>query len=105
MKISGGLGGAIYLIRAAQHCASTNRYRDFLGDNRRVKDSVFGVAHHELKRVPPRRQIELRLGLPCPEMQMSPVRRDGFARPHRLVDIDQQMMMSGIGHMGARRSN
>ena len=34
---------------------------------------MVGIAHHELQCVPPRRQIELRLGLPCPEMQMSSV--------------------------------
>src|SRR4051812_23696043 len=71
-------------------------YGDLLRHDGRRERIVPGVAQHELKRVRPGRKLEQRFGLPCPEMQMRLVLQDWLLGIDGVVDVNQQMMMSGV---------
>src|SRR3954470_20387540 len=77
---------------------SADGNRDLLGNDRRIEYAVIGVAHHQLQRMPSRWQIELSLCLSGAEVQMGPVGWNRLARPEGYIDIDENMMVAGIGH-------
>src|SRR3954467_6927819 len=71
-------------------------YGDLLRHDGRRERIVLGIAQHELKRVRPGRKLEQRFGLPCPEMQMRLVLQDRLLGIDGVVDVDQQMMVTGV---------
>ncbi len=67
---------------------------DLLRQHGGVERDVVGVAEHELERVRPGRQLDLRLGLAGAEMQVVPVGRDRVVGVERLGYVDEEVVVA-----------
>src|SRR5262245_3117844 len=76
--------------------SSNDGNADLLRYDWRLEQSMLGIAEHELKRMRAGRQFEPHFGLAGAEVQVVLVLRDRLVWVERRIDIDQQMMMSGV---------
>src|SRR5688572_27118957 len=79
-----------------------DRHGDFLGYQKRREGLVLGISENKLQRMLPGLKLEAGLGLPGTEMDVLPIGRNRFAGIDVLVDIDQEMVMAGVGCLVAR---